>query len=70
MSGRWEQSGNQLRLSDPVAMTRMACLDPRLNEQEQKLAAALAAMNRHTIGGATLKIYGPAGELASFEATQ
>jgi heat shock protein HslJ len=68
MSGRWEQSGSDLRLSGPVAMTRMACLESRLNEQEQKFATALSAMNRHTIVGNVLKIYGPEGELASFEA--
>ena len=58
--------GSELRLDGPVAMTRMACLDQRLNAQEQTLAQVLGEMNRYRITGEELTIYGGRGELASF----
>ena len=66
ISGSYSLAGSELRLDGPVAMTRMACLDQRLNAQEQTLAQVLGEMNRYKITGEELTIYGGRGELASF----
>lgn len=68
MSGQYEHDGSELRLAGAVAMTRMACLESALNEQEKKLAMALESMNRYRITGNQLTIFGKEGQLARFEA--
>lgn len=68
VSGRYTRQGTELGVDGPLAMTRMACLDPQLNAQEQRLAAVLEAMNRYTIAADLLTLYGPEGRLARFQA--
>ena len=48
----------------PAAMTRMACAEQRLNEQELAFVAALQATERHEVAGDTLTLFGPSGALA------
>ena len=47
-----------------AATTRMACLDPQLNAQEQAFLAALTSTERHRIDGDTLVLIGRSGPVA------
>ena len=48
----------------PATITRMACADPRLGEQEQAFTGALSGTKRHRIAGDTLILIGDGGDLA------
>ena len=63
LTGTFTRDGGALRFG-PAAMTRMACADQRLNEQELAFVAALQATERHTVAGDTLTLFGPSGALA------
>ena len=63
LSGPYTREGASLRFG-PAAMTRMACLEAELNQQEQAFVAALTATERHTIDGDTLTLIGSSGPLA------
>jgi heat shock protein HslJ len=67
LTGSFTRDGAALRFG-PAATTRMACLDPQLNEQEQAFLAALQATERHEIVGDTLTLVGRAGPLARLTA--
>jgi heat shock protein HslJ len=68
LSGQYELSGDSLRIPGPLATTRMACLRPDLNEQEQKLTGLLGSVRRYTISGRTLTLHSDKAVLARFEA--
>lgn len=55
-NGRYTLDGERIRLG-PLASTRMACLDPSMNRQEQAFLQALGAANRATVSGETLTLY-------------
>jgi len=61
--GRYTRDGDGLRFGD-AGTTRMACVDPRLAQQEQRLLAALSATTSHAVAGDTLTLVGAAGPLA------
>ena len=67
LSGSYTRSGTTLRFG-PAITTKMACVDPRLNEQEARFVAALEATERHEIQGDTLTLIGSAGPVARFAA--
>jgi heat shock protein HslJ len=70
LTGPYTKDGASLRFG-PSITTRMACADPRLNEQEARFVAALQATERHQIERDTLTLLGYAGALARFaSATQ
>jgi heat shock protein HslJ len=63
LTGQFTHDGPTLRFG-PTATTRMACVDPSVNEQEQRFLAALRDTERHQISGDTLTLLGPGGTLA------
>jgi heat shock protein HslJ len=63
LSGTFTRSGEELRFG-PAATTRMACVDPRLNQQERDFLAALGATDRHRVAGDTLVLLGRSGPVA------
>lgn len=63
LTGTFTRTGEELRFG-PTATTRMACLDPRLNAQEQTFVAALTSTERHRIDGDTLVLIGRSGPVA------
>ena len=65
LTGPYTRDGASLRFG-PAITTRMACADPRLNEQEQRFVAALQATERHQIERDTLTLLGSAGPVARF----
>jgi heat shock protein HslJ len=67
LTGSFTRDGATLRFG-PAVTTRMACLDPQLNEQERAFLAALEATERHEIAGDTLTLIGRAGPLARLAA--
>jgi heat shock protein HslJ len=66
-SGRYQQRGDSLRMG-PLASTRRACLDERMNRQEHAYVTALEATRSWKVTGDTLWLSGEAGEVARFEA--
>ena len=68
LSGAFTLEGESLRFG-PAAVTRMACLDPGANRQEQTFLAALSGTQRHRFAGDTLVLEGVNGVLARLVAT-
>ena len=69
LSGSYERNGAALRFG-PAITTKMACLDPQLNQQEVAFIGAIEATERHEITGDTLTLIGRAGPVARFTKTQ
>lgn len=67
LTGTYTHDAEVLRFG-PAATTRMACLDPKLNDQESGFVKALNDTNRHLINGDTLTLIGTTGRLARFAA--
>jgi putative lipoprotein len=67
LTGPYTRDGASLRFG-PAITTKMACADPRLNEQEQRFVAALQATERYQIERDTLTLLGSAGAVARFAA--
>ena len=65
LTGPYTKDGASLRFG-PAITTRMACADPRLNEQEQRFVAALQATERHQIERDTLTLFSSTGPVARF----
>jgi putative lipoprotein len=65
LTGPYTRDGASLRFG-PAITTKMACADPRLNEQEQRFVAALQSTERHQIERDTLTLLGASGPLARF----
>jgi heat shock protein HslJ len=66
-SGSYELSGDSLRLG-PLAATRRACLDPKMNRQESTLFEAFDATRSWKATGDTLVLSGEGGPVARFVA--
>ena len=69
LNGSYTREGAALRFGQ-TATTRMACLDPQLNQQEQTFLAALQATERYEIVRDTLTLVGAAGPLARLVAVR
>ena len=67
LTGPFTREGATLRFG-PAVTTKMACLDPRLNEQEQAFVGALQSTQRYEIAADTLTLIGAAGPVARLEA--
>jgi copper homeostasis protein (lipoprotein) len=68
LRGRFEASGDTLRIAGPVASTMMACPAP-LSDWEARLAEVLSAVASYDIGGRTLRLLDANGErLATLQA--
>ena len=65
--GGYTVEGAAIRFGTLV-MTRRACVDPALNEQERRFAEALAAADRMQVAGDTLTLYAGTREVARFTA--
>jgi putative lipoprotein len=65
--GPYQLDGDRLRMG-PLVMTRMACLDPALNQQEQDYARALEATDRFSVAEGQLTLYQDDQPLARFAA--
>ena len=63
LTGSFTRDAAMLRFG-ATATTRMACLDPSLNAQEQRFLAVLRDTERHEIAGDTLTLIGAGGTLA------
>lgn len=70
LTGRYTHQGTALQVDGPLATTKMACVDPQLNTQEQAFTAVLEAMTRYTIAADLLTVYGPEGRLARLQAAR
>jgi heat shock protein HslJ len=68
LSGSYERTGASLRFG-PAITTKMACLDPQMNQQEVAFIAAIDATERHEVAGDTLTLLGRAGPVARFTKT-
>ena len=55
-SGTFERSGNTIRFG-PLAMTRMACIDPAMNRQEQNFVRVLESVNRFSVRNDSLTLF-------------
>jgi len=64
-SGSFTLDGAALRFA-PLATTRMACIDEKINQQELAFLSALGATERYALAGDTLTLVGPSGNLARF----
>ncbi len=61
--------GGRLRLTE-LATTKMACVDPALAQQEQRLMGVLRRVERFSIAADTLTVFDATGPLARFVAEQ
>jgi len=55
-SGTFERGGDTIRFG-PLAMTRMACVDPAMNRQEQDFVRVLEAVNRFAVRNDSLTLF-------------
>jgi heat shock protein HslJ len=67
--GSYTLEGGRIRFGELV-MTRAACADPALNEQERRFTAALGAADRVQVDGGMLSLLGGGAVLARFEAME
>lgn len=67
--GGFESDGDMLRLTG-VGMTRMACVDPMLAEQEQRFVAALQRVARYRLADSRLALLVGTDVLAQFVAVE
>lgn len=69
LSGSYDLDVQQerLRFPPPVATTRMACADARMNEQERAFTEVLAATDRVSVDSRRLVLYRDGRPLAEFE---
>lgn len=65
--GRLELARERVKFG-PLATTLMACLDPQLGSQEQRLLRALEAANRAAVSGDSLTLYAKDRPVARFTA--
>ena len=67
LTGPFMRDGSALTFGAMIT-TKMACVDPRLNQQEHAFLAALQATQRYEITGDTLILIGAAGPVARLAA--
>lgn len=66
-SAPYSQDGNSVRLAGPAVSTKRACLDPALNDQEQRFLGSLEDLTRYSIDGDVLTLYSNSGVIARLE---
>jgi heat shock protein HslJ/uncharacterized membrane protein len=65
--GKYEMDGGRIAFG-PLAMTRMACLDPALGAEEDALVRALASADSFNVGNGRLTLFDDARSVARFTA--
>lgn len=70
LAGAYSLEGDRLTFPDPLATTRMACLDPEIASQEQAFLDAIRRTSRFTISGDVLTLYDDGQAVARFEADE
>lgn len=68
LTGPYTSSGDTLTFG-ALASTRMACMDERVNQQENEFLAALGSTRSYRMSGDTLILVGESGPLARLVAS-